>query len=224
MDTNKSSNIEFMDKIPKMLRNSDAIKVLPKGYTLLRKGDAVKYVYYICSGKVRVYDETADGLVERVVWVSSGEPVGEMEMLSEGNVVIYSAKVDEDDTQVIQISKNDFWSCLAGDNEFCMQIAICMAKKLNTAAMALCRHLNSDSLEMVAEYFLDIVGTQLLTCGKAAIAMTRSEIADNCCISERTVNRCVQKLKVSGCLSIGRGKINISREQYAILLNGGYKL
>lgn len=221
MDENLGGQAYLKDMnvtVPPQILQSCPVQTLPKGTRLLQKGQAVEHVYYLCSGRVVVYDELPDGTQGRVVWVSPGETVGEMEALAGGILSIYSAKINEDGTKVIKIARDIFLEWVSVDNSFCLQMAVCLAKKLSTAAVALCQHMQGDALTLVLEYLKTIAGSQLRTREEAVVTPTRQEIADNCGISERTVNRCVRKLREQGLLSVKSGKIYIDKPQYNRIL------
>lgn len=205
----------FIDKIslPEAITQKDLVKHYKRGRRILKKGEPAKYVYYICSGKINVYNETADGNIGRVVCARPGETVGEMEILADEPITVFSASVHEDAT-VIRMQKQDFLNWMEGDPEFCMSIARVLAKKLSNAAYTFCEHATQSALSLVKDFIVDSVQGALEEAKKAKVKNSRVEIADDCGISERTVNRCVGKLKEQGLISVEKGKITVTQIQF----------
>ncbi len=204
----------FIDKIslPEIVTQKDLIKHYKCGRQILKKGDNAKYVYYICSGKINVYNETADGNIGRVVCAQSGETVGEMEILADEPITVFSASIHEDAT-VIRMEKQDFLNWMKEDPEFCMSLAKVLARKLSNTAHTFCEHTTQSALSLVKNFIIDSVQGKLKESQKAKVKNSRVEIADDCGISERTVNRCVGKLKEQGLICLEKGKITVNKNQ-----------
>lgn len=186
---------------------------LKKNSYLFEQGGPLDCIYYLCSGKIGIYNISADGATSRIVYIAPGESVGEMEILCDKNEVAFTAKVYET-CDILKIYKPDFIKWLKKDPGFMYRMLKNTAQKLYTAATAICQHVRNDAVGIVSLYIMDSVRNKLVAAPVAVIDHTRADIADNCRISERTVNRSIRFLSDLGVISVSRGKITVSRDQY----------
>ena len=186
--------------------------VYDKGDVIFRRGDESKYVYRVLSGRIGIYNDRADGNTERIVWALPGESIGEMEVLAGVKEVVFEAEAYEDGTRVQRIEKNDYLEMLRQDNDFCFEAVCVVAKKLYTASDNYCQRTTKTAYERIRGFLADM-SVKYEGDGVKVLPFTRGDIADNCGTSERTVNRCIKKLRDAGMLSIVKGKVAISGEQ-----------
>ncbi len=206
-------------KLPAGILSKIPITTFLKGQRLINQGDPCSYVYYLCTGKIQVFDERDQGEVAWVVWINPGQIVGEMEVLAEMKSFLYSASIYSDKATILQIPVEDFWEWMRTDSGFCREMAQSMAKKLVDTVKALQKFLYNDAIHSVTEFILDQCYLPVLEQRTPVkIKHTRIEIAGICHISERTVNRSIKALKEENLVTIQRGKITVTRKQYEKLL------
>lgn len=186
---------------------------LRKNSYLFEQGGPLDCVYFICSGKIGIYNVSTDGATSRIVYIAPGEIVGEMEILCGKNEVAFTAKAYEV-CDILKVYKQDFITWMKSDPEFMYRMTTSVAQKLYTAATAICQHVRNNAVGLVSLYIMDAVKTSLSSESVAVIQHTRADIADNCRISERTVNRSIKFLSEWGLITVTRGKITVTREQY----------
>ncbi len=207
-------NLPIIENMPLEILERCVLITYNKGDIIFSKGDEAQYVYHVCGGRIGVFNEMSDGRAERVVWVMPYESIGEMEVLAGENHIVFSAKVYEDGTLLLRIMKEDYLDMLKKDRKYCFEAACTVAKKLYIASDTFCHRNTESALVRINRFLLDICRKLIEREGLVVLRNSRSEIADNCGLSERTVNRCIKKLKEQNLLSICKGKIMISKEQY----------
>lgn len=81
-------------------------ETLPRGAVLMRQGDAGDCLYFVVSGRLRVFGEREDGVDVDIAEVGPGEAIGEMALLSNEP---RSASVDAiRDTELLALSRAGF--------------------------------------------------------------------------------------------------------------------
>jgi CRP-like cAMP-binding protein len=206
----------YIQDIPEYIRVNSEIVGMRKGDTLFRAGDAADAVWIPLSGLIGINNETMAGETERVVWVLPGEIVGEMEVLVGHETFLFSARSYEDNTSVRKIPKDVFLKWINDDSAACLNIAKTLARKLFESAYSICER-SSDSFSVICGFITSMAQKEINKSTIVVLRYTRSEIASACRISERTVNRCVKKLKEMNFISVIRGKVAISERQYSAM-------
>lgn len=200
-----------------LMQKVDLVYLKNRAY-LLEQGQPIDYVYYLCSGKIGIYNISMDGATSRVVFISPGEFIGEMELLCQNTEIFFSARA-YDECEIIRIPQAEFMHWLETDSTFLMHIATTLAKKLHDTAGAICQHVRNDAIGIVSLYIVESVNGQFSSHGKAIIKDTRTAIAENCRISERTANRSIKYLCDLGYISLSKGKISVTPDQFTKLSN-----
>ncbi|MEG1472694.1 MAG: Crp/Fnr family transcriptional regulator [Christensenella sp.] len=186
---------------------------LRKNSYLFEQGGPLNCIYYLCSGQIGIYNISINGATSRIVYITPGEIVGEMEILCGKNEVAFTAKAYES-CEILKIRNQDFISWIKSDSAFMYQMTTGVAHKLYTAATAICQHVRNDAVGIVSLYIMESVKNQFSNKNIAVINHTRTDIADNCRISERTVNRSIKFLTELNLITVSHGKITVTREQY----------
>lgn len=181
---------------------------------LLSQYTAAEYVYFLCKGSLRVFDELPNGKDTTVVQVSPGETVGELECLADHKFSSYSVEVDENNSVLMKIGRSDLLQWMSAEHNFCLMMAQNLARKLYRGSKSLIYNISNDSDTLVRNYIISTTDDDISKYGTATINKTRLEIARNCNLCERTVNRSIRKLKEQGLVEIKRGKISLDVSQY----------
>ncbi|MDL2236476.1 Crp/Fnr family transcriptional regulator [Christensenellaceae bacterium OttesenSCG-928-K19] len=212
---------EFTESPPAFLADKVELVRLKTGEFLLEQGAPIDCVYLLCKGKIGIYNISLDGATSRVVFISTGETIGEMEILCGREDVAFSARVYED-SELFRIYKDDFIAWLKEDTGFMFNVTTILANKLYDTASAICQHVGNDAIGLVSLYIIEAAKSQLEQKEVAVIRQTRAEIAENCRISERTVNRSIKYLSELGLVGLVRGKISINHVQMQQLSQSGF--
>lgn len=181
---------------------------IPRGEMLLRSGDALKYVYIVLRGRIMIFSIGSNGQENKVVMVSEGGIVGEMEAIAGTERIVYSARAFAE-SELVRMPMESFLRWVRGDAEACWGLTQVLAEKLCAAALQSSHYTNSNAMQRLI--------AQLAQLGAGRVSYTRQELAEACSVSLRTVNRCVKKLREEGLIGLSRGKIEISQGQLAAL-------
>jgi len=203
-----TAKILCMPEAPQWVLDVSRVVHIAKGKQVLQRDEKAKFVYIVRRGKINIFNMGENGQENKVVTVSEGGIVGEMEAIAGEAYSVYSARAFED-SELLRIPLDDFLRWIKSDIEVCWGLTRVLAGKLRAASVQSSQYTNSDAMQRLT--------VQLLQLGPGRISHTREELAEACSVSLRTVNRCVKKLKEEGLLSLSRGKIEISQSQLLAL-------
>lgn len=219
MDAYKNYTIlSCIQEPPAVLNGHFEIITCQKGDQLLKSGFAFSCVHIIIEGNVIIFEETIAGDAGRVVRLYPGELLGEMEILSDHSGCVYSAMVDKDNTRLLKIDKDYFMLWLQIDPKFGLEVTKILAKKMFSTAALLSTYTLDSSLSIFCNYLYEIVSESLVKNNVYTIHQTRKEIAENCRLSVRTINRRILELKTRGLIEIRKGKITVRKDQMEKIL------
>ncbi len=197
-----------MPQPPAWLISESRLVRIARGELLLRSGDGLKYVYIVHSGKIMIFSTGENGQESKVVMVPEGGIVGEMEAIAGVERIVYSARAFEA-SELVRIPMESFLRWVCGDASACWGLTRVMAEKLCAASLQSSQYTSSNAMQRLV--------SQLRQIGAGRVSYTRQELAEACCMSLRTVNRCVKRLHEEGLISLSRGKIEIDQSQIEAL-------
>lgn len=193
-----------MPEAPQWLTDVSRVIRFPKGKEILQRDETLKCVYIVRHGRINIFSIGENGQENRVVTVSEGGIVGEMEAISGVDRAIYSARTFED-SEVLRVPLEAFLRWVQSDISACWGLTQVLAGKLCAASVQSSQYTNTDARARLM--------AQLVQLGPGRIRYTRQELAEACSASLRTVNRCVKKLREDGLIHLSKGKIEISQSQ-----------
>lgn len=197
-----------MPQLPNWLIGESRLVHIARGEALLRCGDSLKYVYIVHSGKVIISSIGENGQESKVVMVSAGGIVGEMEAIAGVERIVYSARAFEN-CELIRMPTDSFLRWVREDASACWGLTRILAEKLCAASLQSCQYTSLNAMQRLV--------SQLRQLGAGRVNYTRQELAEACSVSLRTVNRCVKRLNEEGLISLSRGKIEINQRQLEAL-------
>lgn len=210
MERERMSSImyEGMPEPPQWLMDLSRVMRVAKGEQVLWRDGPLKYVYLVRRGRINILNIGENGQENKVVAVTEGGIVGEMEAISGTMQSVYAARAFQD-SELLRMPREAFlrWAC--SDLSACWGLTQVLAAKLYAASLQSSQYTNTDAMQRLT--------MQLLQLGPGSIRHTRQELAETCSVSLRTVNRCVKKLREAGLIGLSRGKIEISQSQFAAL-------
>lgn len=193
-----------MPEAPQWLTDVSRVIRFPKGKEILQRDETLKCVYIVRHGRINIFSIGENGQENRVVTVSEGGIVGEMEAISGVDRAIYSARTFED-SEVLRVPLEAFLRWVQSDISACWGLTQVLSGKLCAASVQSSQYTNTDARARLI--------AQLVQLGPGRIRHTRQELAEACSASLRTVNRCVKKLREDGLIRLSKGKIEISQSQ-----------
>lgn len=205
-------------KMPANIRR-DCVKLkLPPKTILVKKDEEPKYVYILCSGKLRIYNEFENGKILETAKVKDMDFIGVIEVLS-GKEKIAATVETEIECVALRLHNEDFIKWMNMDHEFAIIILRKMAGHFYDVTYSKGKLLLNSTMYTIVSYIIDNIKDQLKEAEISIISKKRQEIADELGISLRTVQRNVKKLRDSELINIKTGKIHVSKNQYKLLKN-----
>lgn len=209
---------EFLHQLPAEVFQTAQLIQLPAGSTVVGRYDRVEYAYFVLRGDLFVCNETQDGKISTWLTMQAPTIVSDLEILSEGEQYVANV-IAASDCQLLRVPRAEFSAQLHRSNDFLWFVAGIVAKKTamlcqNHSCAAFC-----SSLERTALFLLQYCARWPCAAdGETVVHRTRPLIASEVGVSQKTLDRCLVRLREMDCLSIVRGKVHITAKQYAALL------
>ncbi|MEH3112490.1 Crp/Fnr family transcriptional regulator [Pedobacter terrae] len=178
------------------------LKSYPKGSVIYEPGEQPRYVYFIKSGEVRMVTVSDEGKEFIQGIFKTGQYFGEPALLIDRPYLAFT--IANKDSQLIAVSKEDFFELVKNDPDFSMELIRTLSKRLFYKSMML-EELASEKADhrllTIINYLLgDInVGENL--------KVTRQELADMTGLRVETVIRGTKLLAENGLIKTVKGKI-----------------
>jgi CRP/FNR family cyclic AMP-dependent transcriptional regulator len=208
---------EVLVGMPEEIRKKVFLKKIPAGETVVRKGEKVEYAYILIGGELKVINEFENGRIyifERIRPISF---VSELEILA-GEMEYVSTVETVNNCSVLVISAKDFAKWITCDHAILLRISQKLAKKMYSTASKTGTANFLLGIHKIQAYIIKYYQEKQSDIEVLLIDKKRQNIADEIGVSVKTINRCIDKLNRAGLIFLRRGKIYISKEQYAKLL------
>ena len=189
-------------EIQKLIDNGFAVKTFKKDAIVYEPGMQPRYVYFIKSGEVRMVTISDEGKEFIQGVFKAGQYFGEPALLIDRPYLAFT--IINKDSQIIQVSKDDFFDLIENEPGFSMSIIKTLSKRLFYKSMMLEELANEK-----AEHRLLTIINYLLAEVKVGeqLKVTRQELADMTGLRVETVIRGVKLLFSKEEISMVRGKI-----------------
>lgn len=209
---------EFLEKIPANLKRTAVPVLFKKNSIVIMKDEPAEYAYFILEGNLALQNEYADGNIYKFSDLGKGVIISDLEVLS-GKYKNAATAIAKEDTWLLRVGLNEFERELRTNLDFLYYVASHMAQKMYESSYERGVYLFKPGVSLITNYLIKYAEEEGFSEGNVKIKKKRQEIADEIGISIRTVNRAVSELKEEGIVSIVKGKIILSKNQYALLLD-----
>jgi len=185
-----------------------------KGGTIFRAGGPGRNVYFLESGRVKIFQPSASGREVLLWFCFSGEIFGLAEVARGGGREVNAQACEASD--VLTVSQKQFKSFLRERPEaslLCMQV---LSSRLRILGEVLVNLVSDDVNTRIAKLILRLSARYGRRVGREiylAIPLTHQEIADMVGTSRQTVTSALSALKRQGVLSIDNHRIHIESEE-----------
>ncbi|NTE01123.1 Crp/Fnr family transcriptional regulator [Agrobacterium tumefaciens] len=189
-------------EIQKLIDKGFAVKTFQKDAIIYEPGMQPRYVYFIKSGEVRMVTISDEGKEFIQGVFKAGQYFGEPALLINRPYLAFT--IINKVSQIIQVSKDDFFSLIENEPGFSMSIIKTLSRRLFYKSMMLEELANEK-----AEHRLLTIINYLLAEVKVGeqLKVTRQELADMTGLRVETVIRGVKLLASKEEISMARGKI-----------------
>lgn len=202
---------------PRLLKISTLVH-FSSGQKVVVRDEPVKYVYYVLSGELLVCNETMEGKFS--TWMTMHAPtlVSDLEILA--GIGTYAASVSAAARCIaLRSSAEEFTQLLHSDVDFLWSVAQAVSRKNFALSHSRGNAAFRSSLDKTALFLLQHCVLAPPGERESVVLKTRSRIASEIIISQKTLDRCLMRLRDEGYLSIVRGKVRISASQHQRLLD-----
>ena len=213
------SIVSFLNELPPALLSQSHLICFPLGHTLVTRDDPVEQAYIILSGELLACNETIDGKFS--TWLTMNAPtiISDLEVLAEENTYVANVAAATD-CWVLYVPLDLFVSALHRDISFLWLVASITAKKNYALSHMRGTSAFRSSTDKTALFLLQYCSARAPSPQQdTVIQRTRALIASEIMVSQKTLDRCIIRLREQDYLSIIHGKIHISYNQYQRLLS-----
>lgn len=204
----------YFEHMPEELHNRYTIRVYPPGTIIHQKDYKLEKFGIIAKGEHRVINEFQNG---NVFMIEKNKPidfVGEVTILAgmeKTSVTIETLT----ETTVVYFSRKDFEDWIVKDIQLLRLVAHKIAYKLYRSSYNRGARLFYPPNFLLLDYILKQAAHLGIERKKEIIIQkTRQELYEECGITVKTLGRTISKLKEDGVISLKKGKIAMTLEQY----------
>lgn len=189
----------------KELTNDDLNKLLgiarsrktAKGSHIFLQGEPIEYVYFILSGKVKVYKNDVQGREQIVSVLKNGDMFPHVGFFRKGNYPAFAQAAE--DSEIVAISIAHFEHLLLDNPEVSIKLFRVMGEKIIDLQNRLEAQILNNTYQQIIKLLLRLAeehGTPSLQEGRITIPpFTNQEMANMIGTTRETMNRTLAKLK-----------------------------
>lgn len=208
---------ELLGRLPERLMEVSRLVTARAGQVFLLRGAAVEFGYLLLEGEMYVFNETPDGKASYWLTMHAPTSVSDIEVLSGQETYIANVSAVTD-CALLQCPIGTFVDLLHRDIDFLWTISTMLARKNFDLSYGRGHAAFRSSLEKTMLYLLQYCAQYPPTeLAPTVVHKTRSVMAGEIILSQKTVDRCLIQLQEEGYLTIVKGKVSISPEQYGAL-------
>lgn len=207
---------DYLKNMPKELKNKFVVKVHPPGTIIHDQNTELNVFGIVASGEHRVINLFDNG---NIFMIEKNEPIdfiGEVTILAgmpKTSVTIETIT----ESIIMYIPRKDFEEWIKKDIHFLTLVSQKVALKLYRSSSNRGAKLFYPPHFLLLDYLLQFAQKEKIQKDQTIIIKkTREELYEEIGVSVKTINRTIPKLKEDGVISIVKGKISISYEQYKL--------
>lgn len=207
----------LLTNMPSDMRTRCVLKKFPAQSRVVKKEDRVEHVYILIKGELKVINEFENGSIYIFSNILPISFIGELEVLS-GEPTFALTIEAFTDSAALRIPAADFEKWLESDPHLLLLTARILAKKMYPTSAQNGIVLFRPGISKLQSFIINAYQKNLPQGGTLLIAKKRQQIADEIGIGIKTIHRSVQKLNQDGLISLRKGKIQITQDQYLKIL------
>lgn len=206
----------YLINMPKELKNKFVVKIHPPGTIIHHQQSDLDVFGIVASGEHRVINLFEDG---NIFMIEKNEPIdfiGEVTILAgmrQTSVTIETIT----ESIIMYISRKDFEDWIQKDIHFLRLVSQKVALKLYRSSSNRGAKLFYPPHFLLLDYLIQYAQQEQIQKTKYLIVKkTRQELHEETGITVKTINRTIPKLKDDQVISIVKGKISMTYEQYKL--------
>lgn len=207
----------YLAHLPDDLLQCATVVEYPANTTLFHKFDPMDHIFILIHGEVQVVREYSNGNYYSFAKLERFDFLGDLAILS-GHMVSAVTSITISNTKLVCIPTSDFLKAIEKDITLLMLCVRNLAGKMFQTSINSGRYIYINGLDKLKRYLVAYYERYSTTKNVAMkIDKTYQQMATEIGISVKTVSRSIRTLKENGLISIRKGKIVLSSEQYALL-------
>lgn len=207
------------NRMPSYVSDNSFLKHYNIGDCILNKGGKPDHVYLFCNGSINVQNHFENGkyyILEENASLSlfNNMPdfIGSLAILAEA--ATFSITVTANSAcQMIKIPRKYFLKWYNDDIELVKSVALILAKYLYKSTTNTGFLISHSVLYLLTRYIISTSSLKKEAKNLYVIPETRQALADHFCVTVRTINRNIKKLKEDNYISVANGKITFNNQQ-----------
>lgn len=200
------SEVKAQSKL-KDLTEANEKRSFPAKQILFSEGTNAHHIFYVLSGKVKLYKSNDMGKEFITDMVSPGEFLGQFAILE--NRPYKMNAVATEDCEIVQIPKTDFLSLIHTDRDVANQFIIMLANEVEEKAEKLIKLAYNSVRQRVADALLGIYEKE----SKGEFHISREDLANLTGTSKETVIRTLSDFKEEKLIRIDQNLIHVLSPQ-----------
>lgn len=216
--SNQMKQEDVLKNISNRLYENSVPVQIRKGGILIQKGERAEAAYFITSGKLYVQTEFLNGNIYQFSLLEKGTFVSDIEVLT-GTYINAATLVAAEDTTVLKFPLRMFENELKRNIDFLYYVSSGIAVKMYFSSCIRGQNLFKKGIHKVVLYLIHNYETDEMESDLVKIKKDRGVIASEIGISIKTLNRSIEQLKKERFITIDRGKITVSGEQFQKLVD-----
>lgn len=206
----------YLINMPKELKNKFVVKIYPPGEIIHHQQTDCNYFGIVASGEHRVINLFEDG---NIFMIEKNEPIdfiGEVTILAGMRQTSVTLETITESV-IMYIPRADFEKWIQKDIHFLRIVSQKVALKLYRSSSNRGAKLFYPPHFLLLDYLIQYAQQEdIQKCKCLIVKKTRQELYEETGITVKTINRTVAKLKQDEVISIIKGKISMTYEQYKL--------
>lgn len=207
-------NLEEDQKVD-ILRKIDH-RLYRKGDVIFNEGDHSKTLYFMSSGKIKLYKYTTDGKEQIINVLSDGEFFGEFSILKNTNYRVNARAIT--DCKICTLTSNEIREIISNKPEVSINIMESLAERLSDAE-SLARSLATNDVNARLAYLLmsliDKYGIEKKEGIEVTLPLNREDMANYIGVTRETISRKLRKLESENIIKlVGNKKLIVLNREF----------
>lgn len=222
LENNSNKQNEFInpDKIYNdILRNNKTTRKIRKKDMLFMEGDSANFLYFIISGKIKIFKSSEVGKEYITNVYKEGDFIGYSSLLEDVNYRESAMAIE--DSEVVIINKQNFFQLLNSNTEAAIKFMKLILKDYSELQGRLIKLAYDSARKRVADALI-FISNKYMTDGSKELSFTiqRENISALCGVSPESVSRTLTEFKEEGLIETCNGNIKIiNLEKMKLLKN-----
>ncbi len=205
---------EIMKSCPYELLREMKIREYKANKFVRNQNEIYQIMYIVLEGELDIYVESENGKKYYLNTYRKGCYIGELEMF--GNHPYVSRVEAKTDVKLLEIGKEAFIKWVRIDrtmNEY-------FIRTLCESTYSLCRNMGNNTLYSLTQRICQYLVSSALQDpdGESIVRISSEDLAERMAVTQRSVNRILQKLRESGYIEIDKRKIIVNNREALVSL------